>query len=83
MAACFAEPTRGRTLAPMGSFAVHRSRRRGPRLFQGPVFFSGSRRAIVEVIALVWLVAKIAPLARSFLESPGRGRERTRAPEAS
>jgi hypothetical protein len=27
---------------------------------------------IVELAALVWLLVKLAPLARSFLESPGR-----------
>jgi len=34
---------------------------------------------IVEFIALVWLIVKLAPLARSFFESPGGGRERVRA----
>jgi hypothetical protein len=62
----------------MASFAAHRSRRHGPRLFDGPVLFKRSRRTIVELVALVWLLAKLVPLARSFLESPGRGREGVR-----
>jgi hypothetical protein len=59
----------------MASIAAHRSRRHGPRLFEGPVIFKRSRRTIVELVALVWLLAKLAPLARSYFEAPGRGRQ--------
>lgn len=60
----------------MSSVAAHRSRRQGPRLFEGPVLFRRSRMTIVELVALVWLIVKLAPLARSFFESPDRGRAR-------
>jgi hypothetical protein len=62
---------------------AHRSRRHGPRLFEGPVVFKRSRRKIVELAALVWLLAMVVRLARSFLEAPGRGREESRAEEGS
>jgi len=57
----------------MASMAAHRSRRYGPRLFEGPVLFKRSRTSIVELVALAWLVAKLVPLARSYFEAPGRG----------
>ena len=79
MAACCSDATLSRRLPAMASIAGHRSRRQGPRLFEGPVLFRRSRMTIVEFIALVWLIVKLAPLARSFFESPSRGRERVRA----
>lgn len=57
----------------MASTAVHRSRRRHPPLFDGPVLFKRSRRRIIELVAIVWLLAKFAPHARSFFEAPRRG----------
>jgi hypothetical protein len=61
----------------MASVTGHRSRRRRQPLFEGPVLFRRSRMTIVELAALAWLLVKLAPLARSFLESPGReARER-------
>jgi len=59
----------------MASLAVHRSRRQGPRLFEGPVVFRRRRMKIAELAALVWLLVKLAPLARSFFDAPGGGRE--------
>ena len=73
MVACFAGRMCGRRLAAMDSITGHRSRRRRQPLFEGPVLFKRSRLTIIELAALVWLVAKLAPLARSFFESPGRG----------
>lgn len=71
MAACFAGPSLCLTLAAMASFAAHRSRRHRQPLFEGPVLFRRSRMSIVELFALVWLLAKIAPLARSFFARRG------------
>ena len=83
MAACFAAPSRSWKLAAMGSIAAHRSRRPGPRLFEGPVLFRRSRMSIVEFVALVWLVAKLAPLVRSYFREHGRGRARIREEEGN
>ncbi len=81
MAACFPAPIRSSRLAGMASIAVNRSRRQGPRLFEGPVLFRRRRMRISELVALAWLLVKFARLARSYSEAPGRGRERTRARE--
>lgn len=59
----------------MDSLAVERSRREGPRLFEGPVLFRRSRLTILELVALVWLLAKLASLVRSFLEARAGRRE--------
>ena len=69
MAACFAGSMHGGRVRAMASLAAHRSRRGGRRLFEGPVVFRRRRMKVAELVALVWLLVKIARLAR---EAPGR-----------
>lgn len=49
----------------MASLAERRARRQGPRLFEGPVLFSRTRRDIAELVGLVWLAVEVARHFRS------------------
>jgi hypothetical protein len=59
----------------MDSLAVQRSRREGPRLFEGPVVFRRSRLRILELLALAWLLARLAGSVRSFLAARAERRD--------
>ena len=48
----------------MASLAVQRSRHHEPRLFEGPVFFRGTRKNIAELIGWIWVAAELARLVR-------------------
>ena len=48
----------------MASLAAQRSRHRGPRLFEGPVFFRGTRKSIAELIGWIWVAIELARLVR-------------------
>jgi hypothetical protein len=48
----------------MASLAAQRSRRQGPRLFEGPVLLRGTRKNIAELIGWIWVVIEVARLVR-------------------
>lgn len=52
----------------MALLTAQRTRPRGPRLFEGPVLLRRTRRNVVELAGLVWLVIEIVRLVRSRLE---------------
>jgi hypothetical protein len=54
----------------MASLTAQRVRRRGPRLFEGPMLLGRTRRNIAELAGWVWLVVEIVRLVRSRLEKP-------------
>jgi hypothetical protein len=49
----------------MASLAARRARRHGPRLFEGPMLFSRTRRDLAELVGLLWLAVEVARLVRS------------------
>jgi hypothetical protein len=49
----------------MASLAARRARRQGPRLFEGPVLFSRTRRNIAELVGVLWLAVELARHFRS------------------
>jgi hypothetical protein len=48
----------------MASAAAQHGRRNEPRLFQGPVTFRRTRKAVTELVGYVWLAVQIAQLVR-------------------